>query len=94
MERFAHAEGLGVAVAAREGEVTDWYIGISLSALRIRGNGKLFRWLLSLPLVRVLELPPELDLGVEALLEATIADLGTEEAPNADAPLIAILAAV
>jgi hypothetical protein len=49
------------------------------------------RRLLSNPLVRLVDLPPQPDLDVAPLLDATIEDLGIIEPPDADAPLVAIL---
>lgn len=90
-ERVAQAERVSGEIAERRGEVTDRYIGVSFTAMRIRGNGRVVRWLLEFPLVRMVDFPPELDLAVAPLLETTVADLGTVEAPDSDAPLVGIL---
>jgi hypothetical protein len=91
LERVTQTDALTRQIAERGGEVTDQYIGHSFTALRIAGTGRLLRWLLTLPLMRVLDLPPEVDADVQELLETTIANLGTIEPPDEDAPLIGIL---
>jgi subtilisin family serine protease len=90
-ERGAQADALNVHVVGRGGEITDRYIGISFTALRVTGDGRLFQWLLSLPIVRVIDLPPQVDADVTELLETGIRNLGVIQNPDADAPLIAIL---
>ena len=47
--------------------------------------------ILELPIVRIIDLPPQVDLDVAPLLEATVLDLGEIEPPDEDAPLVAIL---
>jgi hypothetical protein len=90
-ERGTQADLLNVQVARRGGEITDRYIGISFTALRVTGDGRLFQWLLSLPIVRVIDLPPQVDAVVTELLDTGIRDLGVIENPDADAPLVAVL---
>jgi hypothetical protein len=91
LERAAQTDSLSRQIAERGGEITDQYIGHSFTALRVAGPGLLIRWLLTLPLLRVIDMPPEVDTDVQELLETTIANLGTVEAPDEDAPLIGIL---
>jgi len=91
LDRVTQADALNRQIVERGGEITDQYIGHSFTALRVAGPGRLIRWLLTLPLLRVLDLPPEVDADVQELLETTIANLGTIEPPDADAPLIGIL---
>ena len=90
-ERLTQADRIGVAIAERSGEITDRYVGISFTALRVVGTGAVFRWLLEHPLVRVLDFPPEVDLDVAPMIETTVRDLGAIDPPEDDAPLVAIL---
>ena len=89
--RATQAEGLSARVRERGGEITDHYIGLSFTALRVVGSGEVFRWLLTLPSVREIDLPPEIDAEVGPLLDAGIRDIGTVEDPDDDAPLVGIL---
>jgi hypothetical protein len=73
------------------GTLTDQYIGISFTALRIVGTGVTFRWLLTLPTVRVIDRPPEVDAEVEQLLETSLEWLGNVGEPAPNSPSIAIL---
>ncbi len=91
LERVAQAEALSRQIADRGGEVTDQYVGHSFTAFRIVGSGRFIRWLLTLPLLREIDLPPEVDSDAGGLLETTIMNLGEVEAPDEDAPLIGIL---
>jgi hypothetical protein len=91
IERGGQADRMTEEIAGLGGEVSDRYIGITFSALRVRATGNLVRRLLSDPLVRLVDLPPQPDLDVAPLLDATIEDLGIIEPPDADAPLVAIL---
>jgi hypothetical protein len=90
-ERGAQADRVAGDIANRGGEVTDRYIGLSFTAIRVSGNGPVVRWLLELPLVRLVDFPPQLDLAVGPLLETTVSDLGTVEPPDPASPLIGIL---
>jgi len=90
-ERMGQVERLEASIAERNAEITDRYIGHSFTALRVRANGEVVRWFLTLPLVRVVDLPPEVDVDVERLLDTTTADLGDIEPPDEDAALIGIL---
>lgn len=90
-ERVTQAEVLSRQVSERGGEVTDRYIGLSFTALRVAANGSVVRWLLTLPTLREIDLPPEIDAEVGPLLDAGIRDLGTVEAPDNDAPLVGVL---
>ncbi|WP_213803145.1 S8 family peptidase [Granulicella sp. dw_53] len=90
-ERGQQADRMTREIAGLGGEVSDRYIGITFSALRVRAMGNVVRRLLNDPLVRLVDLPPQPDLDVAPLLDAGIADLGIIEPPDADAPLIAIL---
>jgi len=90
-EREAHAFQLANTIAERGGVVTDQYIGITFTALRVNAPGTLIRYLLEEPVVRVVDLPPEVDLDVATLLETTIEDLGVIEPPDDDAPVVGVL---
>lgn len=90
-ERVSQAARLAKAIEDRGGEVTDQYVGVTFTALRVSSFGEAVRYLLDNPLVRIVDLPPELDLDVAPMLETTIADLGAIEPPDDDAPLLAIL---
>lgn len=90
-ERAFQADSLNVQVSRHGGEITDRYVGVTFTALRVLGNGQLIQWLLSVPIVRVIDLPPQVDTDVSELLETGIRDLGPIENPDADAPLVAIL---
>jgi hypothetical protein len=89
--RTEEAARISAQIAERAGEVTDRYIGVTFTALRIRARGNAVRYLLELPIVRMINLPPQVDLEVAPLLEATVRDLGEVEPPDEDAPLVAIL---
>jgi len=91
LERAEQAESIDRQVVERGGEIVDRYIGHAFTALRVIGSGLLVRWLLSLSLVRVVDLPPEVDADVEVLLDTGIRDLGTVGTPDDEAPLIGIL---
>ena len=90
-DRGQQADRMTEEIAGLGGEVSDRYIGITFSALRVRASGNVIRRLLNDPLVRVVDWPPQPDLDVVPLLDATIEDLGTIEPPDTDAPLVAIL---
>lgn len=90
-DRGQQADRMTQEIADLGGEVSDRYIGLTFSALRIQATGNVVRRLLNDPLVRLVDLPPQPDLDVAPLLEATIAELGTIEPPDPDAPLVAIL---
>lgn len=90
-ERGEQADRFAEEVGAAGGEISDRYIGITFTALRVRANGAVIRRLLDDPLVRLVDLPPQPDLDVAPLLETTIAELGSIEAPDDDAPLVGIL---
>jgi hypothetical protein len=89
--RVTETEGLAELVAERGGEVTDQYVGVTFTALRVSAPGRVIRYLLEMPIVRMVDLPPQVDLDVAPMLETTIADLGTVEPPEIDAPMIGIL---
>ncbi len=90
-ERMDQVNQLHAQLRERGGDITDYYVGTSFTALRVTGTGSTFRWLLTLPTVRMIDTPPELDEDVEQLLEATITDIGGINAPPADAPAITVL---
>ncbi len=90
-ERANDVNRLERDLAERGAEVTDRYIGTSFTVLRIRGRGEAARWLLELPSVRVIDLPPQVDIDVERLLDVALPEIGSVEAPDADAPLIGII---
>ncbi|WP_158792127.1 S8 family peptidase [Granulicella sp. L60] len=90
-EREAHALRFAEEIAARGGEVTDQYIGVTFTALRVNAPGRVIRYLLQEPVVRVVDLPPQVDLDVATLLETTVDNLGNVEPPDEDAPIVAIL---
>jgi hypothetical protein len=90
-ERGTQTDALNVQVTRRGGEITDRYIGVTFTALRIMGNGQLIQWLLSLPIVRVIDLPPQVDTDFTELLDTRIRDLSVIENPDTDAPLVAVL---
>ena len=90
-ERDAHALRLANAIAERGGEVTDQYIGVTFTALRVNAPGTVIRHLLEEPVVRFVDFPPQVDLDVAQLLETTIDTLGVVEPPDEDAPIVAVL---
>jgi Subtilase family len=89
--RTDEADRLNAQITERGGEITDRYIGITFTALRVRASGEAVQYLLQQPVVRIIDLPPQVDLDVAPLLETTIRDLGEIEPPDGDAPLVAIL---
>ncbi len=91
IERTVQVEQLLTEIREHGGDITDRYIGLSFTALRVTGTGATFRWLLTVPTVRMIDTPPEIDEDVEQLLETTIFELGAVGSPEADAPGIAIL---
>jgi subtilisin family serine protease len=90
-EREAHAFRLANAIAERGGEITDQYIGITFTALRVSAPGSVIRYLLEEPVVRLVDFPPQVDLDVAQLLETTAQGLGVVEAPEDDSPIVAVL---
>ena len=90
-ERIAQVERLEAGMHEHGGTLTDQYIGISFTALRVAGTGTTFRWLLTLPTVRVIDRPPEVDADVEQLLETDLPGIGNVAQPAPDSPTIAIL---
>ncbi|MBB5343334.1 hypothetical protein [Tunturibacter empetritectus] len=67
------------------------YIGTSFTPLRVAGIGVTFQWLLTLPTVRMVDSPPNIDEEVEYLLETTAFEIGEVAVPADDAPAIAII---
>lgn len=90
-ERGRQADRLATVIQERDGEITDRYIGLTFTALRVSAPGRVIRYLLQMPLIRLVDFPPEMDLEVGPLLETTIDQLGTIEPPDDDAPLVGIL---
>ncbi|MFP5237642.1 MAG: S8 family peptidase [Acidobacteriota bacterium] len=90
-DRLTHVDRLSASLREHDGDVTDQYVGVTFTALRVSGLGGAVRYLLQNPLVRIVDLPPEVDLEVSAMLETTIANLGAIEPPDEDAPLVAVL---
>jgi hypothetical protein len=73
------------------GEVTDRYLGTSLTLLRIRALGATIKNLLDIPDVSSMDLPPTPDAGISGLLDLTIQDFPPPEAPPDDAPSITVV---
>lgn len=90
-ERVKDVLRLERELAEREGEISDRYIGTSFTVLRVRASGVAARWMLDLPTVRVIDLPPQVDIDIERLLDIALQDIGVVEAPDVDAPLIGII---
>jgi subtilisin family serine protease len=91
VERRIQSEQMEIQLRERGGDITDRYIGTSFTALRVAGTGAAFQWLLTLPTVRVIDAPPEVDSEVEQLLETDIRELGEISAAKPDAPVIGII---
>jgi hypothetical protein len=89
--RAAQVNGLEGEIVGRGGELADRYIGISFTALRVIGNGELVQWLLTLPLVRSIDRPPQVDIDAARLVETTVANIGNIDLPDDDLPLIGIV---
>ncbi len=90
-ERMAQVERVEAGIQEHGGTLTDQYIGTSFTALRVAGTGITFRWLLALPMVRVIDRPPAVDSEVEHLLETSLEGLGNVAEPLPNSPSIAIL---
>jgi len=90
-DRARQVAQLDTEIGERGGELADRYIGISFSAIRVIGNGDIVRWLLTLPIVRTIDRPPESDRHAAHLLEGNIADIGDVQPPEEGAPLIGII---
>lgn len=90
-QRTNQVNQLLAEIREHEGDITDRYIGTSFTALRVAGAGTTFRWLLTLPAVRMIDNPPQIDEDVEDILETTVGELGAIATPSTDAPGIAIL---
>ncbi len=90
-ERLTQVDLLEIRLSEHGGEITDRYVGVSFTALRVSGTGATFRWLLNLPTVRIIDRPPVIDEHMEALLDTTISEIGEPAAPSEDAPTIAVL---
>jgi hypothetical protein len=91
LQRAEEVDRLRVQLGERGGEITDHYIGQTFSVLRVEGTGVAIRWLLTLPSVCIVDFPPTVDIEIGRLLDATIADVGTVETPDAEAALIGVL---
>ena len=89
--RGTQVHGIEQEIAGRGGELADRYIGISFTALRVIGRGALIQWLLTLPLVRLIDRPPQVDIDAARLLETAVADVGNIDLPDEDLPLIGII---
>jgi hypothetical protein len=89
-ERGQQADRFSEEISNSGGEVSDRYIGITFTAIRVRARGAAIRQLLDDPLVRLVDLPPQPDLNVASLLETILPELGVIEPPEEDAPLVAI----
>jgi hypothetical protein len=80
------------AYVQREGgEVTDRYLGASLTLLRIRALGATIKGLLDIPDVASMDLPPTPDAGISRLLDLTLQDFPPPEAPPEDAPSVTVV---
>jgi subtilisin family serine protease len=90
-ERLTQVDLLEIRLSELGGEITDRYVGVSFTALRVSGTGATFRWLLNLPTVRIIDRPPVIDEHMEALLDTTISEIGEPAMPSEDAPSIAVL---
>jgi hypothetical protein len=91
LQRLEEVDKLRVQLSERSGEITDHYIGQTFSVIRVEGTGVAIRWLLALPSVCIVDLPPIIDIDIGRLLDTTIADIGMIEAPDEDVPLIGIV---
>jgi subtilisin family serine protease len=90
-ERLTQVELLEKRMEQHEGEITDRYVGVSFTALRVSGTGATFRWLLNLPTVRIIDRPPVVDEHMETLLDTNISEIGNPANPPENAPYIAVL---
>lgn len=90
-ERLTKVEQLEPRLLEHGGEITDRYVGVSFTALRVSGTGAAFRWLLNLPTVRIIDRPPVIDEHMEALLDTNLSEIGNPTNPPENAPSITVL---
>ncbi|HEV2325232.1 MAG TPA: S8 family peptidase [Terracidiphilus sp.] len=90
-ERFYQVDVLSRRIAELGGEISDRYIGHSFTALRVVGSGRVVRWILTLPVLRLIDFPPAVDAEIGRILEMGIDDLGVVEPPDEGAPLVGVL---
>jgi hypothetical protein len=91
IERLSQIERIEAGIREHGGALNDQYVGASFTALRVAGTGNTFRWLLTLPTVRIIDRPPEVDADVEQLLETDLSGIGEVQDPALGSPSIAIL---
>lgn len=73
------------------GRATDDYVGENLVLLRARARGAIFKHLLEMESVAIVDLPPEPTLTVAELLDLGIEDFPVVPEPDEDAPGVAVL---
>lgn len=89
--RRERIEELGRDVVAAGGTLLDTYVGPSITLARIRATGLVMRSLLEVEVVSSIDLAPEPDSEMGALLDIELGDLPAIEAPADDVPVIGII---
>lgn len=89
--RSRKVEEIRTFIEAGAGEIFDAYIGPSITMVRARAAGSVFRPLLSVPEVAFLDLPPEPDLQAHELVTMALDDLPQIDPVDPEAPIIGIL---
>ncbi|TCA83705.1 S8 family peptidase [Rhizobium leguminosarum bv. viciae] len=78
-------------IEARDGEVFDRYIGLSITMARVRVSGSLLKSLLAVEAVATIDQPPQPDATTSEAYNLTLDDVPPLNGVAADAPLIGIL---
>ncbi|MEM8595025.1 MAG: S8 family peptidase [Pseudomonadota bacterium] len=89
--RRAKAEDIERFLLDQDGAVYDIYVGPSLTVMRVEAFGRALRPLLDVPEVASLDLPPEPDLEVGAMVQLDLGAAPQVLAASADAPVIGVL---
>ena len=88
---MAQIQQIVALVEASGGDVSDRYIGHSMTLLRVVASGKIIRQLLNLPDVRLVERPPMPDSAVGQLLDLNIADFPQQDPLPDGSPSITLI---
>lgn len=89
--RLRQIDDMVALIEREDGDVLDRYIGTSMTLLRVRAPGSVFRLLSTISDIRQIELPPMVDRGIDALMEMTLGDFPEVPPARADGPSLTII---